>query len=84
MMPGVGELIEVEVEEDGLISWRPGEVRQHLNGRQFVACVNHDEGFIEAFSMEEEGGDWRPESRRRANRDRRGVGEGPQGRPLCR
>ena len=59
LMPGVGELIEVEVEEDGLISWRPGEVRQHLNGRQFVACVNHDEGFIEAFSMEEEGGDWR-------------------------
>ena len=43
----LGERVEVEVEEDGVISWRPGEVRQHLNGRQFVACVNHDEGFIE-------------------------------------
>ena len=30
----------------GQIVWLGAEVRQHVNGRRFVACINEDEGFI--------------------------------------
>ena len=58
-MPRIGEQIKVEVEEEGVTSWRPAEVRQLLRGRKFTACVDQDEGFIEVYTMVEEGVEWR-------------------------
>ena len=58
-LPAVGEQIEVEVDEDGVTSWRPAEVRQLLRGRKFTACVDEDEGFVEVYTMVEEGVEWR-------------------------
>ena len=57
-LPQLGEIVKVEVEESGVISWRPAEVRQQLRGRKFVVCVDNDELFIETFSMAEEGIEW--------------------------
>ena len=55
----VGDAIEVEVEDEGHVSWRPAEVRELLRGRRFAACIDADEGFIEEIAMAEEGVEWR-------------------------
>ena len=41
--PRVGETVEVEVDYDGVISWRPAEVREALRGQRFICCVDGDE-----------------------------------------
>ena len=56
----VGELIEVEVDEDGQgIVWRPGEVREVKRDGRFKVCINDDEEFVEEYGPQDEGSEWR-------------------------
>ena len=64
----VGSEIEVEVNEDSgpfciggrpCVRWRPAEVRALLNDGNFAVCVDGDEDFVEQYSPEEEGTEWR-------------------------
>eukprot|EP00966_Prymnesium_polylepis_P040890 948802-Prymnesium_polylepis.1 len=49
-----------QVEEDGVISWKPAEVRSvTARQRTFIVCINGDEGFIEEFSLRDENAEWR-------------------------
>ena len=60
--PRVGETIEVEVDEEGdggEVLWKRAVVQQQLGGGRFKVCVDSDEEFIEEYSLEEEGREWR-------------------------
>ena len=42
--------------------WRPAVVRTHVKGaspKSFTACVDNDEEFIERFTSQDEGKEWR-------------------------
>ena len=62
--PAVNALVEVEVEEEGEISWRLARVRQRFKNGDFTAVVlfpdgSPDEDFVEKFPLSAEGIDWR-------------------------
>ena len=62
--PAVDALVEVEVEEEGEISWRLARVRQRYKNGDFTAVVlfpdgSPDEDFVEKFPLSAEGVDWR-------------------------
>jgi len=59
-VPGIGSELEVEVEvSPGVIVWKRGEVRTIKEGGRFVVCVALDEEFLEEFTLEDEGVEWR-------------------------
>ena len=62
--PAVGTLVEVEVDEDGDVSWRSALVRQRFKDGDFTAVVLYpdgkpDEDFVEKYSLQDEGVEWR-------------------------
>jgi len=61
--PAVGTLVEVEVDEEGEVSWRCASVRKRSVG-DFTAVVLYpdgmpDEDFVEKYSVSDEGVEWR-------------------------
>ena len=61
--PAVGTLVEVEVDEEGEVSWRSASVRKRSVG-DFTAVVLYpdgmpDEDFVEKYSVSDEGVEWR-------------------------
>ena len=59
----VGSLVEVEVDDDQGVRWRPAEVRAMLEGGRFAVCVDGDEDFVEEYGPEDEGTEWRKRPR---------------------
>ena len=63
--PAVGTLVEVEVDEEGEVSWRSASVRQRsVRDGSFTAVVLYpdgmpDEDFVEKYSVSDEGVEWR-------------------------
>ena len=62
--PTVNALVEVEVEEEGEVSWRLARVRRRFKNGDFTAVIlfsdgSPDEGFVETFPLSAEGVDWR-------------------------
>ena len=57
--PRVGDALEVEVEEEGDIEWRPAIVQRLLAGARFSVCVDDDPAFTEEYGMDDEGREWR-------------------------
>ena len=72
-MPAVKDLIEVEVEEDGVTDWRLGQVSAS-NQRSFtVTLVGDDEDgstFSETYTMADCGKEWRWPQRAKRERPR--------------
>ncbi|KAL1508490.1 hypothetical protein AB1Y20_004591 [Prymnesium parvum] len=58
-VPTLGEILQVEVDENGKVTWKNAEVRQVMPSRRFYVCVNNDEDFIESYGMEDEFKEWR-------------------------
>ena len=61
--PAIGTLVEVEVDEEGEVSWRSASVRKRSVG-DFTAVVLYpdgmpDEDFVEKYSVSDEGVEWR-------------------------
>ena len=61
----IGDIIEVEItDEDGCIVWRPACVLAcDPHGTSFRACINGDPDFVEEYTSDEEGREWRVPSR---------------------
>ena len=71
--PRVGDTIEVEVASSGgETSWKPAEVVVLLRNGRFRACVNEESDFIEEYTQEDAGTEWRWPSRG-SKRQRRAV-----------
>lgn len=51
-VPVLGEILQVEVEEHGVVKWIQAEVRQVLPSQRFFVCVENDEDFIEVRSLQ--------------------------------
>ena len=57
--PELGEIVQVEIEEEGVINWVDAEVRQVMPSNRFYVCVGNDEDFIESYGLEDEFKEWR-------------------------
>jgi len=57
--PELGEIVQVEIDEEGVINWVDAEVRQVMPSNRFYVCVGNDEDFIESYGVEEEFKEWR-------------------------
>jgi len=64
----VGDIVDVEVEEEEKTRWRAAEVRRVFEDGRFCVCVDGDEEFVEVYSPDDEGTEWRwpPAGRRKA------------------
>ena len=58
-----GDILEVEVEEEGDVVWKPARVHHMQDNGHFVVCVNGESDFLEEFGMEDEGSEWRHPAR---------------------
>lgn len=57
-MPILGEMIQVEIDDEGVVMWKDAEVRQVMP-QKFYVCVEDDEDFIESYGLEDEFKEWR-------------------------
>ena len=55
----VGQILEVEVDDGGTISWKPSRVVELLEGNRFTVCINGESNFLEEYGDEDEGTEWR-------------------------
>ena len=62
-VPEAGDLLEVEVEEDGATGWRTGKVVEAKGRRRFAVCLVGDgedaSTFLETYHMREHAKEWR-------------------------